>query len=130
MNEIIEDLRPKLAQVPGMKVYLQNPPTIRIGGQVTKSLYQFSHAVAQQAGAVRGRAEAAKRRSRSCRACEDVTSDLAITSPQVNVDIDRDKAAALQVSANAIESAFYDAYGPRGSPRSTRRSTNTRCCWN
>ncbi len=42
----------------------------------------------------------------------DVTSDLAITSPQVNVEIDRDSAAALQVSANAIESAFYDAYGP------------------
>ena len=42
VNEIIDDLRPKLAEVPGMKVYLQNPPTIRIGGQVTKSLYQFS----------------------------------------------------------------------------------------
>jgi len=42
VNEIIEDLRPKLAAIPGIKVYLQNPPTIRIGGQVTKSLYQFS----------------------------------------------------------------------------------------
>src|SRR4029077_15494061 len=44
---------------------------------------------------------------------EDLTSDLEITSPQVTVDIDRDKAAALGVTANAIESAFYDAYGPR-----------------
>ena len=42
-----------------------------------------------------------------------MTSDLAITSPQVNVDIDRDKAAALRVNANAIENALYDAYGPR-----------------
>src|SRR5206468_5739388 len=43
----------------------------------------------------------------------DLTSDLEINSPQVNVDIDRDKAAALGVTANAIEGAFYDAYGPR-----------------
>src|SRR5262245_48302978 len=43
----------------------------------------------------------------------DLTSDLEITSPQVNVEIDRDKAAALGVTASQIENAFYDAYGPR-----------------
>jgi HAE1 family hydrophobic/amphiphilic exporter-1 len=43
----------------------------------------------------------------------DLTSDLAVTSPQVNVSINRDQAAAMGVTANAIESAFYDAYGPR-----------------
>ena len=42
-----------------------------------------------------------------------MTSDLEVASPQVNVQIDRDKAAALGVTANQIESAFYDAYGPR-----------------
>ena len=44
---------------------------------------------------------------------EDVTSDLEVTSPQINVQIDRDKAAAMGVTANAIESAFYDAYGTK-----------------
>ena len=44
---------------------------------------------------------------------EDVTTNVAITSPQINITIDRDKAAALQVNANQIENAFYDAYGPR-----------------
>src|SRR5204863_3080828 len=43
----------------------------------------------------------------------DLTSDLEISSPQVSVDIDRDKAAALGVTASQIENAFYDAYGPR-----------------
>src|SRR5207253_4032725 len=43
----------------------------------------------------------------------DLASDLEISSPQVNVEIDRDKAAALGVNANQIENAFYDAYGPR-----------------
>ena len=42
VSDIIADLRPQLSNFPGMRVYLQNPPTIRIGGQVTKSLYQFS----------------------------------------------------------------------------------------
>src|SRR6202044_2368708 len=44
---------------------------------------------------------------------QDLTTDLAITSPQVRVNIDRDKAAALQVNANSIEGAFYDAFGPK-----------------
>src|SRR5450759_4811512 len=42
VEDIIKELRPKLSAIAGMKIYLQNPPTIRIGGQVTKSLYQFS----------------------------------------------------------------------------------------
>src|SRR5205823_11742251 len=44
---------------------------------------------------------------------QDVTTDVAVTTPQVNLKIDRDKAAAMQVNANQIENAFYDAYGPR-----------------
>src|SRR4029077_3043939 len=41
-NQIIEKLRPQLATVVGMHTFVQNPPTIRIGGQVSKSLYQYS----------------------------------------------------------------------------------------
>jgi HAE1 family hydrophobic/amphiphilic exporter-1 len=44
---------------------------------------------------------------------QDLTTDLAITSPQVRVSIDRDKAASLQVNANNVEGAFYDAFGPK-----------------
>ncbi len=111
VNEIMNDLRPKLAEVPGMKVYLQNPPTIRIGGQVSKSLYQFSM---QSPNRPELYAAAQKMETEIAQipGLEDVTSDLAITSPQVNVTINRDKAAMLQINANAIESAFYDAYGP------------------
>src|SRR5262249_39945231 len=41
-NDIIAKLRPEVASIAGMQVYMQNPPTVRIGGQVSKSLYQFS----------------------------------------------------------------------------------------
>jgi hydrophobic/amphiphilic exporter-1 (mainly G- bacteria), HAE1 family len=112
VNDIIADLRPQLSNFPGMRVYLQNPPTIRIGGQVTKSLYQFSMQSPDKeelyAGATKLEHEIEKLPE-----VEDVTSDLAILAPQVNVTIDRDKAASLQVNADAIENAFYDAYGPR-----------------
>ena len=112
VNGVIDELRPKMESFPGMKVYLQNPPTIRIGGLVTKSYYQYTlqspdepllyesvrkleGAIAQIPGTI------------------DVTSNLAVDNPQVNLVIDRDKAAALQVSADQIENALYDAYGPR-----------------
>ncbi|HKF69563.1 MAG TPA: efflux RND transporter permease subunit [Vicinamibacterales bacterium] len=111
-NDIIESLRPQLQDVTGMQVYLQNPPTIRIGGQVSKSLYQFS----MQSPNREALYEASRNMVKALSAVpglEDLTSDLEVTSPQVNVDIDRDKAAALGVTANAIENAFYDAYGPR-----------------
>jgi HAE1 family hydrophobic/amphiphilic exporter-1 len=111
-NDIIEKLRPQLAEVVGMHVFVQNPPTIRIGGQVSKSLYQFSMQSPDR--------EALYAASRSLLkslgevdGLADLTSDLQVTSPQVNVEIDRDKAAALGVTANAIENAFYNAYGPR-----------------
>ena len=112
VNDIIKELRPKLASFAGMRVYLQNPPTIRIGGQVTKSLYQFSMQSPdkQELYAAAGRMETLSHR---CLDLQDVTTDVAVSTPQVNVTIDRDKAAAMQVNASQIENALYDAYGPR-----------------
>jgi hydrophobic/amphiphilic exporter-1 (mainly G- bacteria), HAE1 family len=111
VNEIIRDMQPQMAQVPGMKVYLQNPPTIRIGGQVTKSLYQFSMQSPNKPELFEN-AQKMEQEIAQIPGVRDVTSDLAITSPQVEVQIDRDRAAAVGVSASAVESAFYDAYGP------------------
>jgi HAE1 family hydrophobic/amphiphilic exporter-1 len=112
VGEIIEELRPKLTGFPGMRVYLQNPPTVRIGGQVTKSLYQFSMQSPDKKELYAG-AEQLEKEIDQLPGVQDVTTDLAMQSPQVNVAIDRDKAGALQVNANLIENAFYDAYGPR-----------------
>jgi HAE1 family hydrophobic/amphiphilic exporter-1 len=111
-NEIIQELRKKLSQLPGINVFMQNPPLIRVGGNLTKALYQYSlqdtdtkelfhwapiltKAISEQPG------------------FQDVTSDLQIASPQVTVEIDRDKAAALGVTPQQIENALYDAYGSR-----------------
>jgi HAE1 family hydrophobic/amphiphilic exporter-1 len=112
VNEIIDELRPKVAGLPGMKVYLQNPPTIQIGGQVTKSLYQIS-LVSTNKPELYATSEKLMAAMAGIQGIQDLTTDLAITSPQVRVNIDRDKAASLQVNANNVEGAFYDAFGPK-----------------
>jgi HAE1 family hydrophobic/amphiphilic exporter-1 len=115
-QEIVADLRTKLAVVPGIKAYPQLLPPIRIGGQLTKSQYQFTLQSPDTAELYR---EAPKLEARLQsdpalqKIFQDVNSDLYITNPQVNVDIDRDKASALGITANQIEDALYTAYGQR-----------------
>src|SRR5262249_5509211 len=111
-NEIIDRLRGTLNNVAGMRVYLQTPPTVRIGGGVSKSLYQFAMQ-SRDHPALYAAATKLEKALRQEPGIVDLTSDLAVTSPQVNVSINRDQAAAMGVTANAIEGAFYDAYGPR-----------------
>jgi HAE1 family hydrophobic/amphiphilic exporter-1 len=112
VGNIIETLRPQLDGVAGMQTFMQNPPTIRIGGQVSKSLYQYSMQSPDKQLLYTAAREVEKRLA-GVAGIQDLTSDLEITSPQINVDIDRDKAAALGVTASQVENAFYDAYGPR-----------------
>jgi HAE1 family hydrophobic/amphiphilic exporter-1 len=112
VNDIIKELRPQLAAYAGVKSYLQNPPTIQIGGQVTKSLYQLSLQTPDKPE-LYSQTEKLAKEVEQLPGVEDVTSDVAVTTPQVNVTIDRDKAAAMNVNANLIENALYDAYGPR-----------------
>ncbi len=111
-GEIIEKLRPQLDSIAGMQVYLQNPPTVRIGGQVSKSLYQYSMQSPDREE-LYAASRKVKKALEGLPGIEDLTSDLEVSSPQVDVQIDRDKAAALGVTASQIENAFYDAYGPR-----------------
>ncbi|HKB09885.1 MAG TPA: efflux RND transporter permease subunit [Vicinamibacterales bacterium] len=111
-TDIITKLRPQIAEVPGIEVYMQNPPTVRIGGQVSKSLYQYSMQSPDRTELYAASRQLTKA-LQDVPGIEDLTSDLEIASPQVDVEIDRDKAAALGVTANQIENAFYDAYGPR-----------------
>jgi HAE1 family hydrophobic/amphiphilic exporter-1 len=112
VEEIIADLRPKLAAVPGIRVYPQVLPTIRIGGQLTKAVYQYTLQDADLQSLYHW-APLLYDRLRQLPALQDVNTDLQITSPQIVVNIDRDKASALGVTADQIESALGAAYGSR-----------------
>jgi HAE1 family hydrophobic/amphiphilic exporter-1 len=90
---------------------LQNPPLIRIGGALTKSLYQYT----LQSGDIRllrTSAQMFEKELAKVPGLTEVSSDLQIKSPQVTLEIDRDRAAALHVSPEQIESGLFAAYGP------------------
>ena len=111
-EQVIDELRPKLDAVAGMRTYLTNPPLVRIGGNQSRSLYQFTLQSPDLDALYRGTAEFEKR-MRALPGLSDVNSDLQISSPMLNVDIDRDRASSLGVTEDQIENALYDAYGQR-----------------
>ncbi|MGI0134295.1 MAG: efflux RND transporter permease subunit, partial [Candidatus Micrarchaeaceae archaeon] len=112
IDDVIQELQPKLERIPGIKAFLENPPSINIGGQQTKSLYQFtlSSPVSSQ---LYQYAQQLEERMRNLPGLDRVTSDLQIKNPQANVVVDRDKASALGVTPAQVESALYSAYGQR-----------------
>jgi HAE1 family hydrophobic/amphiphilic exporter-1 len=110
-DDVIQELRPKLTGIPGLRVYLQNLPIIRIGAVLTKTQYQYTLQdtdTHELFDAVPKVVDAISRLD----GFQDVTSDLQIAAPQVNVKIDRDAAAATGVTAAQVENALYDAFGP------------------
>lgn len=111
-SQVIEELRPKLASVPGIRAYLTNPPPINIGGRTTRSLYQvtfqgtdttelFNYA-ANMEQQMRGMAD-----------LQDISSDLQLKNPELRMDIDRDQAFIMDVTPMHIQDALYSAYGTR-----------------
>jgi hydrophobic/amphiphilic exporter-1 (mainly G- bacteria), HAE1 family len=111
-DEVIRQLQPKVSQVPGIRVFLNNPPVINVGGRFSKSQYQYT----LQSGDLEELYLASNDLTallQDVPELQDVTSDLQIANPQVNVSIDRDRAAALGVTVQQIEEALYDAYGSR-----------------
>ncbi len=105
-------LRAKLAEVPGIRAFVQSRPSINIGGQQTKSLYQFTLQATDTAELYRCAPEMEKR-LKELPGFLDVTTDLQLANPEATLEIDRDKAAALGLSPRQVEDALYTAYGAR-----------------
>ncbi len=112
VDQTIEDLRPKVMQVPNIFTFMQNPPPITVTGQHSASAYQlivqsgnlgeiyrWAPQLAQKMGAIPG--------------IVDVNTDMQISSPQVMVDINRDRALALGVTPEQVQDALFSAYSQR-----------------
>ena len=111
-TEVLQSLRPKVANIPGMNVFMQIPPTIRIGGSLTKSQYQY----ALQSPDTNELYQSAPKLEAALRGLpqlQDVTSDLQAKNPQLSVLVDHDKAYALGVTPDQVSNALYSAYGMR-----------------
>jgi len=111
-DQVVRELRPKLANVMGAKVFLQNVPAIRIGGQLTQSPYQYVMRSANIEELYQW-APVIEQKLKTLPGLVDISSDLQITRPEVTVGIEREKASALGVSAQSIEMALNNAYGAR-----------------
>jgi len=113
-NEIAERLRQKVSRFPGVRVFMTIPPAIRIGGRFSKSSYDFT-IQGPDTAELYPQAQRLERQIARLPEVQDVTSDLQMKTPRINVDIERDKAAALNLNSAQIESALYSAFGPRWS---------------
>jgi len=114
VTQLIEKLRPQFAQFVGARVILTAPPSIRLGGRSSNSQYQFT-LQGPDVGELYREAPRVMQAIAQVPGIVDVTSDLQIKNPRVNVTVDRDKVAALHLNMRDVSNAMYDAFGPRWS---------------
>jgi HAE1 family hydrophobic/amphiphilic exporter-1 len=111
-TQIIAELNEKFAQIPGVMVFLQVPPLLTLGQ--SESRFQYSVALEDaDTTTLYHWAPILEQKLRGMPDIAAVYSDLHLTSPRINVDIDRDRALALGVTPDQIANTLYDAYGDR-----------------
>jgi HAE1 family hydrophobic/amphiphilic exporter-1 len=108
--KIIKNLRTKLANFPGIKAYIQGIPTIRIGGISSKSQYQYSLQAIDQDELFNFVPKLVAKLNATA-GFTNANSDLQINKPQIQIEINRDKAAELGISMDSIETTLYNAFG-------------------
>jgi HAE1 family hydrophobic/amphiphilic exporter-1 len=111
-DQVVEELRPKVSREPGFRTIIQNPPSLNIGGRISRSLYQVTLQGTSTAD-LYDAADLLEKKMRQLPILQDVNTDLQINTPQINVDIDRKQASALGVTVAQIQTALGDAFGVR-----------------
>jgi len=112
VDQVIRQLSRATSKVPGVQVFFRNNPPINIGGRRGNSSYQIA-LQATDIAQLYTAARALEARMRELPELEGISSDLQVGNPQVGIEIDRERASALGVTASQIESALYNAYGSR-----------------
>ncbi|CAG1017231.1 hypothetical protein BURC_01864, partial [Burkholderiaceae bacterium] len=112
MKEVIEGLREKLHEVPGISVFMRPIQNLQLGGRPSKAQYQYI-LQSVKADELSDWAVKLQERLRADPAFRDVTSDSQLRGLQASLKIDRDRANTLGVSIDAVRSALYSAFGER-----------------
>src|SRR5207302_455421 len=110
--QIAREYTRRLSGIPGLKAIFSLPPSIRIGGKASNATYQF---VMQSPDlqALYASASIMEERLKSIPGIGDINTDVMIRSPQVKIQIDRPRAAALGVTPDQVENALYNSFGSR-----------------
>ena len=109
-DQVLQEIRSKVSSVPGLRVFMQNPPSLPLGGRVSGSLYQYTLQSPNTADLYKY-SSLLTDKIRQIPMLQDVASDLYLNNPQITLQINRDKAAELGVTVAEIESSLYTAYG-------------------
>jgi HAE1 family hydrophobic/amphiphilic exporter-1 len=112
VDQAIEQVRPQLFAVPGVFAFLQNPPPITVGGQNTASVFQLT-VQSTNLQEIYTWAPRLMAKMQQMPGFVDVNTDMQISSPQVMVDIDRDRAQSLGISPEQVQNAMFSAFGQR-----------------
>jgi HAE1 family hydrophobic/amphiphilic exporter-1 len=112
IDTILNQLRGKLSGITDLRLFMFNPPAIQIGGRSTRALYQFTM-LSPETEKLYDLGRRFENTMRKLPQLRDVNSDMQIDGPQVVVTLDRDKADSFGISAKAIETALWSAYGAR-----------------
>ncbi len=112
MSKVLEGLRAKFKELPGLQVYMRPVQNLQLGGKNSKSRYQF---ILQSVGfeGVNEWADKLMQKMRADPMFRDVTSDSQLKGLNVKIDINREKAASAGVSISDIRTALYSSYGEK-----------------
>ncbi|HEX7489857.1 MAG TPA: efflux RND transporter permease subunit, partial [Anaeromyxobacteraceae bacterium] len=111
-DQVIGELRPKLAQVPGIQLFLQSVQDVRVGGRPSRTQYQYTLQDANL-DELNTWAPRMVEKLKTLPELRDVASDQQTSALELRVTIDRDNAARLGITAQAVDDALYDAFGQR-----------------
>jgi len=112
IQDVAARLRRAASTVPGMKTFFNPVQNINIGGRSSNSQYQYTLQTAELSTLIETVPQLIEAMSRLPE-IQDVSSDLEVTNPQLRIEVDEDRAAAIGVRSDQIRSALYDAFGTR-----------------
>ncbi len=111
-QEVIQRLRPKVAQVEGAKFYLQAAQDVTVGGRLTQTQYQYTLSDTNT-DELNEWAPKIQQGMQKLKELQDIATDQQIASPHATVQVDRDAAYRLGLSLSLIDETLYDAFGQR-----------------
>jgi hydrophobic/amphiphilic exporter-1 (mainly G- bacteria), HAE1 family len=111
-DEVIQQIRREASRVQGVRLFLSNPPAIRIGGTLSTSDYLFV-LTGTDLNSLYKPGEEMEARLKALPMVQDVSSNMELRNPEIQVRVLRDRAAALGINAQQVEQALFNAFGGR-----------------
>jgi hydrophobe/amphiphile efflux-1 (HAE1) family protein len=111
-DQVIARLRPVVAQVPGVKFFMQVGQDINVGGRLSRTQYQYT-LTDTDSNELNDWAPKVEAAMAKLPGLQDVASDQQVAAPHLDIEIDRDAAARLGITPAAVDNTLYDAFGSR-----------------